>query len=520
MLRSPGRCLRNALININTCTSFRASSTAAPTSHTRASAPPQPIIPPEVLSEDTQLPRHAPRQTGDQQIKTHYARLKKPSRAPLVRNFFAGEVDTHFLTYPEVINRDDMVNLDKDVDKVVDYWRHHVDSAAIRNAGHIPGSVFADLQLFKQFGVDVPAQFGGRNNGQTETTRLNEAEAQDVSVAVTLNAHRQVVRIIDECGTDEQKRNYLPRLASGELIGTVAFYEAEASPTGIFSTIGKQTDETWLLNGEKSCVVNAPNASLFVVFAQTLSADRCGDLCDSVTAFLVEKSASGVKLLERDGTVGTTGVPQSSIQLEKVVLGNEHVVGGQAGGTDVAQKLLRHSRLQSGVVGMQLMKQIIGQLTQFCIHTTQFGVKLSEVEMLKDKLSSAFSAVYALESMIYLTAGIMDEYEGVDVDLETAIIRIFAQQNLLSLGTFALNFMGPRALLAGDTSEAQLRDALQIYTSGESINSLLLFVGLSGMQHAGVSSLIKCVIHVNYYNSNYYSRHRFTKWSRRFAIPS
>lgn len=489
MFRSSGRCLRHAMFTINT--SFRAASTAPPTSHSmRSSAPqPQPIVPADVSPADTQLPRRAPRSTGhnDHQIKTHYARIKKPSRAPLVRNFFAGEVDAELLTYPEVINRDDMVNLDKEVTQVVDYWREHVDSAAIRAAGNIPGSVFNDLQSLKQFGVDVPVEFGGRNGGQTETTRLNEAEAQDISVAVTLNAHRQVVRIIEECGSDEQKRNYLPRLASGELIGSVAFYEAESSATGIFTTRAKQVDDTWLLSGQKSCVINAPNASLFVVFAQTLSPDKCGDLCDSVTAFLVERSASGLKVLERDGTVGTTGVPQSSLQLDNVLVGKEQVVAGLGGGTEVAHKLLRHSRMQSGVVGLVLMKQIIGQLTQYCIHTTQFGVKLSEVEMLKDRLSRAFSAVYALESMIYLTAGIMDEYEAADVDLETAIIRIFAQQNLLALGTFALNFMGPKALVAGHTSELQLRDALQIYTAGETVDSLLMLVSLSGIQHAGVS---------------------------------
>lgn len=492
MFRSPGRCLRQALITFNP-SSFRASSTAAPSGHTRASAPPQPqpIIPADISPEDAQLPRTAPRSTGGgQQIKTHYARLKKPSRAPLVRNFFAGEVDTEFLTYPEVINREDMVELDKDVGRVADYWSERVDSAGIRAAGNIPGSVVKDLQSFRQFGVDVPAEFGGRNYGQTETTRLNEAEAQDISVAVTLNAHRQVIRIIEECGTDEQKQNYLPRLASGELIGTVGFYEAESCSTGIFTTRGKKTDDTWLLSGRKSCVINAPNANLFLVFAQTLSADRLGDLHDSVTAFLVERSASGVKVAERETTVGTCGVPQASVELDNVVLSKAHVVAGLAGGTEVAQKLLRHSRLQTGVVGLELMKQIINQLTQYCIHTTQFGVKLSEVEMLKDKLSRAFSSVYALESMIYLTAGIMDGYEAADVDLETAIIRIFAQQNLLSLGTFALNFMGPKALVSGHPNELQLRDALQIYTAGESVDSLLMLVGLSGIQHAGVSSLV------------------------------
>lgn len=123
-------------------------------------------------------------------------------------------------------------------------------------------------------------------------------------------------------------------------------------------------------------MTNGENASLFVVFAQSMMSDRLGDKKDTVSVFLVEKSMAGVSVTERDATIGCDGVPQCGLILDKVEMGTENIIGGTAGnGTEIAQILLRHARLQSGIVSLGLMKSIVKQLTQFCIDTTQFGVK-------------------------------------------------------------------------------------------------------------------------------------------------
>ena len=109
------------------------------------------------------------------------------------------------------------------------------------------------------------------------------------------------------------------------------------------------------------------------------------------------------------------------------------------------------------------------------------------MELIKEKLAKATCSKYALESMIYLTTGIIDEYETPDVDVETSIIGVYAHEELLKLASLALNFMGPKSMIAGEPTETFLKDALQLYTHGEPIDSLSLFVGLAGVQHAGVS---------------------------------
>lgn len=185
-------------------------------------------------------------------IKTHFKRAaKKPARQPLVKNFFCGKVDTDLLTFPEVIPRDDMINLYRDVENVVQYFKENIDSQQIVTDRRIPAQVISDIKELQVFGLNVPADFGGSGYGATEMALSSECEANDISVAVTLNAHRLATRIIIECGTEAQQRMYLPRLAKGDLIGTIAFYESKSPEKSIFSTRATQTERnSWIINGK------------------------------------------------------------------------------------------------------------------------------------------------------------------------------------------------------------------------------------------------------------------------------
>lgn len=116
--------------------------------------------------------------------------------------------------------------------------------------------------------------------------------------------------------------------------------------------------------------------------------------------------------------------------------------------------------------------------------------------MLAARLSRAHCAAYALESMVYLTTGVLDEYHEADVDVETAAMRVFATESLRRAGTMGLEFAGAQAALLGangaDDGAAVadgvgMCDALQLCAHGESNDALRLFVGLSGTKHAGVS---------------------------------
>lgn len=108
------------------------------------------------------------------------------------------------------------------------------------------------------------------------------------------------------------------------------------------------------------------------------------------------------------------------------------------------------------------------------------------MEILQKILSEMVCSTYALESMIYLTAGLADVYDNQDVELESTIIKVFSQQTLMKIAISGLNFMGPRSLIEGQPMELYLRNAIQLVYSSEALNALTLIIGLTGLQHTGM----------------------------------
>lgn len=101
--------------------------------------------------------------------------------------------------------------------------------------------------------------------------------------------------------------------------------------------------------------------------------------------------------------------------------------------------------------------------------------------------SRATCAIYAMESMLYMTAGLLDEFAGQDVTLESAISKYYTLGQLYGIATQNLSLLGPRCLHSGQPAELGLRDAAQLCTQGESLSTLSMFIALTGLQHAGVS---------------------------------
>lgn len=147
-------------------------------------------------------------------IKTVFRQPKKPARPPLMKNLFNAKLDSELIAFPEVVNRDDMTELYKAVDQSKEFFRT-VDSKGITKLGMIPSEVVDGLRNLDAFGTDVPQDLGGKEYMTTESCLRNEAEAVDVNVVRTLNAHRLVTQILNECGSEAQKSKFLPLLAKG-----------------------------------------------------------------------------------------------------------------------------------------------------------------------------------------------------------------------------------------------------------------------------------------------------------------
>lgn len=232
----------------------------------------------------------------------------------IVKKLFVSEVSGEQMLYPEVLSKhefDKLNGLNK-------YVAEYVDTELKFDGNGISAN---DHEKFKQmhlYGYNVPKEFAGAGYTYTETILASEPEAQNIAVAMIMNAHRLVCYAINEYGIDEQKSKYLPKLASGELVATTAFQEWNKDDIVTSKTVAQYDvkQKKWRLNGKKSFVVNAAKSSLFIVSAMVPQSGKE----DSLSIFLVDGDLSGVSVHKKDITLGHTDVYQSDVSFEDVTL--------------------------------------------------------------------------------------------------------------------------------------------------------------------------------------------------------
>jgi acyl-CoA dehydrogenase family member 9 len=238
---------------------------------------------------------------------------KLPKRDPFVKNLFLGLVDKEILTFPEVLKKDDVEELEKSVEKFGSSYQHQV----CGNKELTQPELITQLKSLNVFATNVSKDYDGSGLTATEYCLYNEKEGNDVNLATKLNAHRVVTSVIEKYGSVDQKERFLRKLASGELIGSVALFEDSVPENAFFHTAGKENindDKEWLLNGKKSFVVNCPNATLLVVLCQTLYRNRDSVTSTGVSVFLVDTTVSkGITVAALDEKIGMPNTEQASV---------------------------------------------------------------------------------------------------------------------------------------------------------------------------------------------------------------
>lgn len=154
-------------------------------------------------------------------------------------------------------------------------------------------------------------------------------------------------------------------------------FEANTPTSGFFNTTSTEDLGVFLLNGEKSYVVNASNSNLFIVLVQSRKTlESLDEIKNCVTAFIVDGSLPGVHVHQNDLTIGCKGVPQATVTFKNVHVNKEQILGEIDYGNVIAKKILLNSRIHSGLMSVVLAKKIIKTMTRFCLEHKEFGEKL------------------------------------------------------------------------------------------------------------------------------------------------
>jgi acyl-CoA dehydrogenase family protein 9 len=402
-----------------------------------------------------------------------------------MKSLFHGVIaESVIFPYPD-LSRTEGDNLNIMLDSVRKFCAANVDSAKIDREHSIPQDVLKGLKDLGLFGMMIPQQYGGIGLSATAYARvIQEVAGLDASLAVTLAAHQSIgLKGILLFGTEEQKAKYLPKLATGEHIAAFALTEPSAGSdaAAIQTRAEQQPDGSYVLNGSKIWITNGGYADVFTVFARTSPAEEGAK--PRITAFIVERGW-GVKNGPNEHKLGIRGTSTTEIFFEDVHVPADNVLGENGRGFKVAMEVLNSGRigLASGCVGG--CKRLIKMAVERVHERKAFGRPIGEFGLIKDKIATMMADTYALESMTYLTTGLVDGAVS-DYSVESAICKLVGSETFWRIVNETLQIAAGIGYMQDYPYERFLRDS-RINLIFEGTNEILrCFVALSGMQGPG-----------------------------------
>jgi alkylation response protein AidB-like acyl-CoA dehydrogenase len=349
--------------------------------------------------------------------------------------------------------------------------------------GEMPAAFIEELKSFGLFGLVIPEEYGGLGLGSAAYSRvLQEIARYDGSVALTVGAHSSIgMRGLLLFGTPEQKKRWLPRLATGEMIAAFCLTEPGAgSDAASVKTTAVRDGNDWVLNGEKLWITNGGIASFFTVFARTPG----GDGKAHMTAFVVTRDLKGVSSGPHEDKMGIRASSTTTVLLEDVRVPADHVLGEFGKGFKAAMRILNAGRtgLGGGCVGG--MKRLISLASKQATERRQFDRPIAEFGLVKQKIGEMVVDAYASEAVVSMVAGLSDQgYE--DYAVEAAISKVFATEALWRTTDEALQVAGGNGYMREFPYERAMRDA-RINRIFEGTNEILrLFIALTAMNDVG-----------------------------------
>ncbi|KAK5873098.1 hypothetical protein PBY51_013742 [Eleginops maclovinus] len=415
-------------------------------------------------------------------IRTHSRSLA------YAKDLFLGQVNkAEVFPYPEVGN-EEAEEISMLVAPVEKFFSEEVDSAKIDRDAKIPAETLNGLKELGLFGVMVPEEYGGLGLTNTVYARLAEITSLDGSIAVTLAAHQAIgLKGILIAGTEAQKQKYLPKLASGEHIAAFCLTEpgsgSDAASIQTRATLSED-GKHYLISGSKIWISNGDMADVMTVFART-EVEVDGVKKDKITAFIMERAFGGVTSGKPEDKLGIRGSNTCEVSYDNVPVPVENVIGEVGGGFKVAMNILNSGRFSMGSSSAGMIKKLIELTAEYAATRKQFNKSLAEFGMIQEKFALMALNAFVMESMAYLTAGMMDRPGLPDCSLEAAMVKVFSSEGGWICTSEALQVLGGLGYTKNYPYERYVRDC-RILPIFEGTNEILrMYIALTGMQYAG-----------------------------------
>ena len=349
-------------------------------------------------------------------------------------------------------------------DTVMTFAADHVAPRAreIDESNEFPRDLWPKLGELGLLGITVEEEFGGVGMGYLEhvvaTEELSRASA---AVGLSYGAHSNLcVNQIRRCGNETQKRQYLPKLISGEHVGALAMSEPSAGSDVVAMRLrADKKGDRYILNGNKMWITNGPDADVLVVYAKT--DPEAG--ARGITPFLIEKGFKGFSTAQKLDKLGMRGSSTCELVFEDCEVPEENIVGELNKGVAVLMSGLDYERavLSAGPLG--IMQACMDVVVPYVHEREQFGQPIGEFQLMQGKLADMYTTMNATKAYVYAVAKACDRGETTRKDAAGAIL--YAAEKATWMALEAIQALGGNGYINEYPTGRLLRDA-KLYEIG------------------------------------------------------
>lgn len=347
--------------------------------------------------------------------------------------------------------------------------------ARVAEDDQIPNEIVEEMRALGLFGLSIPEEYGGLGLTMSEEVRiafeLGQTSPAFRSLIGTNNGIGSQGIVMD--GTREQKEKYLPKLASGEIVGSFALTEPDSgSDAASLKTTARRDGNHYVLNGTKRYITNAPQAGVFTVMART-DPEQKG--ARGISAFLVEAGSPGLNIGRPDKKMGQRGAQTADVVFEDCRIPTSQLLGHEEGqGFKTAMKVLDRGRLHIAAVCVGVAERLIREALAYANERKQFGQRIAEFQLIQAMLADSKAEAYAGHCMVVDAARRKDA--GENVSTEASCCKLFASEMVGRVADRAVQIHGGAGYMQEYAVERFYRDVrlFRIYEGTTQVQQLVI----------------------------------------------